>query len=159
MIGGLYNTTSLLIEPTRALGEFLRAADMGAMPASSLRSVGGQTGSAKGLDAAPVPDRLPTGIPHFIPVVVKMRETKAAETAEVDRAKEARASREALLAERAGQSEDETRPVVSTEEAEPEVETKAMPVATAPETGETVGVYMTSVEPTKAPETSLDTFI
>lgn len=89
MIGGLYNTTSLLIEPTRALGEFLRTTEGSSMPVSSQRSIDGVMNSVKGLDAVPEPERLPTGITTFIPVVVKMRETKAAEAAEADRAKEA----------------------------------------------------------------------
>lgn len=80
MIGGLYNTTSLLIEPTRALGEFVRVADThGVTPVASQTSF-----AARGTDAEALPDRLPTGVLNFVPVVLEMLEQHAAEEIAAD---------------------------------------------------------------------------
>lgn len=148
MIGGLYNTTSLLIEPTRALGELVRATDGGTMPLSSQRAAEGLRGAAEGLDAAPVPDRLPTGVTQFIPVVVKIMEAKAAEAAEADRAMK---EPEPVATDA---PEQEAAPVTGAEEAVP----ASAPDAPVSEAGETLGVYMTSAEPASS-EPKLDTFI
>lgn len=86
MIGGLYNTTSLLIEPTRALGDYLRATDGSAAPLSAQQAGRGLTGPAEGTEAGAVPDRLPTGVVNFIPVVIRIMEAKAAEAVPVDTA-------------------------------------------------------------------------
>ncbi|WP_424932582.1 hypothetical protein [Amaricoccus macauensis] len=124
------------------------------MPVSSQRSIDGVMNSVKGLDAVPEPERLPTGITTFIPVVVKMRETKAAEAAEADRAKEAI---ETVAAPSADKSEPQT---VGGADNTVAPEAVAAPAADAPvaETGETIGVYMTSSDSAE-PEATLDTFI
>lgn len=87
MIGGLYNTTSLLAEPTRAMGEIMRTANAGNAPLTAKQNEAAATARARTSEAEPVPDRLPTGIVEFVPVVVKMMETKAIEAIEADQAK------------------------------------------------------------------------
>jgi hypothetical protein len=153
MIGGLYNTTSLLVEPTRALGTFLRAGD-GSLAAAPLHQAEQATArAAEGLEAAKVPDRLPAGIVQFIPVVLKMMEARAAEavgTEAVERETQPR-TEEAPEVETAAETGAETGA---------ETEGEPAPVAaggTEPaRTVETIGHYMTSAE-APDPETSLDT--
>ncbi|MEM8572495.1 MAG: hypothetical protein AAGG56_16535 [Pseudomonadota bacterium] len=151
MIGGLYNTTSLLIEPVRALGAFMRAGEGEAAAATRHQAEGGVAAREKGLDAAPVPDRLPTGIVHFIPVVLKMMEARAAEAAAEDKVQK---DPDPAEADRARHSD--ARPAPSAEDA------TAHDVAQDAEGGsvqETVGHYFTTHAETPPTDTPLDTTI
>jgi hypothetical protein len=90
MIGGLYNTTSLLVEPTRALGSFLRTANASTAPLSSQQADEAARPVGRVHEAEPMPERLPTGVVHFVPVVLHMLEEKAARALEADATRFAR---------------------------------------------------------------------
>jgi hypothetical protein len=159
MIGGFYNTTSLLIEPTKALGTFIQAADGSAMSFATHQDQRGFARPEDGTEAAKVPDVLPAGIVHFIPVVVKMREAKAAEAVEAEAIKDDAVKDDAIKDDAAPKAAAGSDPA-----AEPQADAAPVRVPEAPEVAEaghpaaTVGHYLTAAEAPES-EAPLDTTI